>query len=123
MNKLKLQDLDVDGKKILMRVEFNVPLDKEGSITDDTRIRESLPSIQYVLTHGGSVICLSHLGRPKKGHEANLSLAPCAKALSKLLQTDVIMAPDCIGPKVEQLAKALKRGQVLLLENLRYYPA
>lgn len=123
MNKLILQDLDVKDKKILMRVEFNVPLDAEGNILDDTRIRESLPSIQYVLQRGGSVIALSHLGRPIKGHETSLSLTACAKALSTLLHHPVIMAPDCIGAEVEQLASHLKPGQILLLENLRFYPA
>lgn len=123
MKKLVMQDLELQGKKVLLRVEFNVPLDKQGKISDDTRIRESLPTIQYILDHGGSVILLSHLGRPKKGPDAKLSLSPCAQALSALLQKDVLMAPDCVGPAVEQMARNLKEGQILLLENLRFYPA
>jgi phosphoglycerate kinase len=119
--KLSLKDLDVKGKKILMRVDFNVPLDKRGIITDDTRIRASLPSIEYVLDHGGSVILMSHLGRPKEKKAPEFSLAPCAKQLSELLQRPVQMAPDCVGPEVEKLAQNLKPGQVLLLENLRFH--
>lgn len=123
MNKLKVQDLDVQGKKVLLRVEFNVPLDDKGNITDDTRIRESLFTIQHILDHGGALILLSHLGRPKKGPDPKLSLAPCAKALAKLLHQPVFMAPDSIGPEVEHMARSLKNGQVLLLENVRFYPA
>ena len=123
MQKLRLQDLDLEGKKVLMRVDFNVPLNKDGSISDDTRLRESLPSIQHILKSGGSAILMSHLGRPKNGPDPQLSLAPCAKALSKLLETPVLMANDCIGEKVEKMARELKTGQVLLLENLRFYPA
>lgn len=123
MNKLKLQDLDVHGKKVLMRVDFNVPLDPQGKISDDTRIREALPSIQYILKHGGSVILLSHLGNPKKGRDPHLSLNLCAQALSTLLHRPVKMAPDCIGPQVEHLAKTLQNAEILLLENLRFYPA
>lgn len=120
---MKIQDLDLKGKKVLIRVDFNVPLNTDGSISDDTRIRESLPSIQHVLKNGGSVILMSHLGRPKKGPDPQLSLAPCAAALSKLLGVPVLMAKDCIGDEVEKMAHALKPGQVLLLENLRFYPA
>ncbi len=120
---MKIQDLDLKGKKVLMRVDFNVPLNPDGSISDDTRIRESLPSIQHVLKSGGSVILMSHLGRPKKGPDPKLSLAPCATALSKLLGIPVLMAKDCIGEEVEKMAHGLKPGQILLLENLRFYPA
>ena len=123
MKKLQLQDLDLKGKKVLMRVDFNVPLNKDGSIADDTRLRESLPSIKHILSAGGSAILMSHLGRPTKGPEPQLSLAPCAKALSQLLEIPIQMAEDCIGEKVERLAQQLKPGQVLLLENLRFYPA
>jgi phosphoglycerate kinase len=123
MNKLKVQDLDVRGKKVLLRVEFNVPQDSEGNITDETRIRESLPTIQHLLQQGSAVILLSHLGRPKKGRDPTLSLAPCAKVLADLLKQPVLMAPDSIGPEVQQLAESLENGQVLLLENLRFYPA
>lgn len=121
MNKLTLQDLTVKGKKVLMRVDFNVPLNKEGQVTDDTRIRESLSSIEYILKAGGAVILMSHLGRPK-GRDPELSLAPCAKALSMLLKTPVQFASDCIGEETEKKAHALKMNELLLLENLRFYP-
>ncbi len=122
MSKLLLQDLDLKDKKVLMRVDFNVPLNADGTISDDTRLKESLPSIQHVLKSKGSVILMSHLGRPK-GADPKLSLKPVATALSKLLKVDVLMAPDCTGEKVEKMACDLKNGQVLLLENLRYNPA
>jgi phosphoglycerate kinase len=121
--KLRLQDLDLKEKKVLMRVDFNVPLNKDGSIADDTRIRESLPSVQHILKAGGSAILMSHLGRPKGTPDPQFSLAPCAKALSKLLGQRVLMAEDCIGENVEAMARDLKPGQVLLLENLRFHPA
>lgn len=123
MVKLNIQDLDLQGKKVLVRVDFNVPLNKDGSIADDTRIRESLPSIQHILQTGGVAILMSHLGRPKGAPDSQFSLAPCAKALSKSLGIPVIMAEDCVGEKVEKMARDLKPGQVLLLENLRFHPA
>jgi phosphoglycerate kinase len=123
MAKLQLQDLDLKGKKVLVRVDFNVPLNKDGSIADDTRIKESLPSIQYILKAGGSAILMSHLGRPKGAPDPRFSLAPCAKALSELLEVPVLMAEDCIGKKVEKMVHDLKPGQVLLLENLRFHAA
>lgn len=119
MEKLKLKDLDVKGKRVLMRVDFNVPMEK-GKITDDSRIRAALPSIEYVLNHGGSLILMSHLGRPK-GPDKELSLAPCAKRLSELLKKDVEMAPNCVGPEVEKMAEGLHPGAVLMLENLRFH--
>lgn len=105
-----------------MRVDFNVPQNSNGEITDDTRIKAALPSINYVLDHGGSLILMSHLGRPKSKPSPEFSLAPIAKRLSELLKREVIMAPDCMGEKAEKLVKNLKPGQVLLLENLRFYP-
>ncbi len=105
-----------------MRVDFNVPQNPNGEITDDTRIRAALPSIKYVLDHGGSVVLMSHLGRPKSKPAKEFSLAPIAMHLSKLLNKDVIMAPDCIGPETEKLVRNLKPGQIILLENLRFYP-
>jgi len=123
MTKLTLQDLPLQGKKVLMRVDFNVPLSKEGKITDNTRIRESLPSIAYILQEGGSVILMSHLGRPDGKRSLALSLRPCAGALSSLLHKNVLFANDCIGDEVEKMARSLKSGQVLLLENLRFYEA
>lgn len=123
MSKLSLRECLIKGKKVLIRVDFNVPLDKEGRITDDSRIVASLPSIKYVLDQGGSAILMSHLGRPKNGPTPELSLKPCADALSSLLHREVLFAPDCVGPEVERLARSLKPGQVLLLENLRFYAA
>lgn len=119
--KLSLADLDLAGKRVLMRVDFNVPLDKEGNILDDTRIKAALPSIRYVLKHGASLILMSHLGRPKETASPEFSLAPCAKRLAELLNKPVIMAPDCVGSEVAALAQNLKPGQVLLLENLRFH--
>jgi phosphoglycerate kinase len=119
-NKLSIVDLPIAGNKVLMRVDFNVPLDKQGKITDDTRIVASIPSIQYVLDHGGAIILMSHLGRPK-GVEEGLSLKPCAERLAQLLGRTVLMAPDSVGPVVEEMVARLQPGQVLLLENLRYH--
>lgn len=121
MHKLSLTDLDLQSKKVLMRVDFNVPLDKRGMITDDTRIRSSLPSIQHVLDQGGILILMSHLGRPKDKKDVEFSLAPCAKRLSELLNKPVQMAADCVGKEVEAQIRNLKPGQVILLENLRYH--
>lgn len=122
MDKLTLKNLSLKNKRVLMRVDFNVPQAKDGSINDDSRIRAALPSIKYILKQGASLILMSHLGRPKAKPEPEFSLAPCAKRLSELLHQPVAMAPDCIGPQVETLAKQLKPGQVLLLENLRFHP-
>jgi phosphoglycerate kinase len=120
-HKLSITNLKLKGKKVLMRIDFNVPLDAQGNITDDTRIKASLPSIKYILEQGGALILMSHLGRPKGTPESQYSLAPCAKRLLELLNKPVKMAPECVGPAVEQLAKNLKPGEVLLLENLRFH--
>ncbi len=121
MNKKTVKDIDLKGKRVLMRVDFNVPMDK-GVVTDDKRIRASLPTIQYVLDQGASFILMSHLGRPKgTGFDPEFSLKAAAEALSKLLGKPVQMAPDCIGPEVEAMAKALQPGQVLMLENVRFH--
>ncbi len=122
MNKKTVRDIDVAGKRVLMRVDFNVPLDAERHITDDTRIRAALPTIQYVLDHGAALILMSHLGRPDGKVIEKLSLAPVAQRLSELLGRPVLLATDCIGPQVEAQAQALQPGQVLLLENLRFHP-
>lgn len=119
---MKLVDLPVSGKKVLVRVDFNVPI-KDGVIKDDTRIRAALPTIEYLLNHGASVILMSHLGRPKGKNVEEFSLSPVAKRLSNLLGKPVQMAPDCIGPKVEKMVEKLKSGDVLLLENLRFHSA
>lgn len=119
MKKLTLKDLPLKGKRVLMRVDFNVPIES-GKITDDSRIQASLPSIEYILKQGASLILMSHLGRPK-GKDPTLSLTPCAKRLSELLKKPVQMAPDCVGPQVEKMAICLNPGEVLLLENLRFH--
>src|SRR5579864_2295635 len=121
MNKQTVRDIDVAGKRVLMRVDFNVPVDAERHITDDTRIRASLPTIQYLLDNAAAVILMSHLGRPKGEVKKKYSLAPAAQRLSELLNRPVQMAADCIGPQVEAQAKALQPGQVLPLENLRFH--
>jgi phosphoglycerate kinase len=113
-------DVDVKGKKVLMRVDFNVPLDG-STITDDRRIVQALPSIKSVIDRGGRLILMSHLGRPKGGPEAKYSLKPCAEHLSKLLNKKVTFTTDCIGPEVEQAVAAMKDGDVVLLENLRFH--
>ncbi|NGX59099.1 MAG: Phosphoglycerate kinase [Chlamydiae bacterium] len=120
---MSLKDLPIERKKVLVRVDFNVPFDEEGNISDDTRIRAALPTIQYILEKGASVILMSHLGRPKGQKDPTLSLKPCAKRLSELLDQNVEMASDCIGKKVEKIAAALKPKEVLLLENLRFHKA
>jgi phosphoglycerate kinase len=123
MTKLTLHDLDVSNKKVLMRVDYNVPLKEDKTIADDFRIKASLPSIRYILDHGGSVILMSHLGKPNPLEKKGFSLSICAKRLSELLSVPVHMAPDCVGFEVEKMAKSLKPKEVLLLENLRYYEA
>lgn len=122
-NKLLITDLPIEGKRVLMRVDFNVPLDKEGHITDETRISSAVPSINYILEQGGSVVLMSHLGRPKGKRVKELSLRPVAKPLSRMIGKEVIIADDCIGDEVEKLASGLQPGEVLLLENLRFYEA
>lgn len=123
MNKLTLKDLPVKGKKVLVRVDFNVPLNKDGTISDDTRIKASLPTIEHILNEGGSAILMSHLGRPDGKKDPKFTLELCAKRLSELLHKPVLFAHDCIGLDVEKMAKNLKPGQALLLENLRFHAA
>lgn len=123
MAKLFIEDLPIKGKKVLMRVDFNVPLDNNLNISDATRIFAALPSIKYVVEKGGALILMSHLGRPKGEPSPELSLAPCAKMLSHILKLDVKMAPDCTGSKTEELAEKLQPGEILMLENLRFHRA
>ncbi len=122
MAKKTVADINVKGKKVLMRCDFNVPLDDNCNITSDDRIVKALPTIKHILDNGGSLILMSHLGRPKGQRNDKMSLAPVAKRLSELLGKDVAFANDCIGDDAKAKAKALKAGDVLLLENLRFYP-
>lgn len=121
MNKKSIRDIDVAGKKVFVRVDYNVPMDKQGSITDDTRIRATLPTLSYLLEKGAALVIGCHLGRPKGQPVPEFSVAPVGKRLSELLGREVKFAPDCIGEEAASLATALKAGEVLLLENLRYY--
>jgi phosphoglycerate kinase len=120
--KLTIEDLDIKGKRVFIRADFNVPLDNNLMITDDRRIRSTLPTINYAIDEGAKVILSSHLGRPKGKADPRFSLAPVAKRLQRLLNKEVVFAPDCIGSQAENLVSKMKDGDVLLLENLRYHP-
>jgi phosphoglycerate kinase len=122
MRKLSIRDIDLTGKRVFMRVDFNVPLDESGSITDDTRIRATLPSIQYATERGARLILATHLGRPKGKTNPKMSLRPAAGRLAELLGKPVRFASDCVGPEAEKDAQSLNNGDVLLLENLRFHP-
>ena len=119
--KKTVTDIDVAGKRVLMRVDFNVPL-QDGAVSDDMRIDAALPTIQHILDHGGSLVLMSHLGRPKGQRKTEFSLRPVAGALAARLQRPVAFAPDCVGDEVRAMAEALRPGEVLLLENLRFHP-
>ena len=119
--KRTIKDIPIDRKTVLVRADYNVPLNKKGEISDDLRIRASLPTISYLLKHSAKVVIMSHLGRPE-GRDASQSLEPIAVRLSELLQKPVIFVEDCIGDKVVQAVKKAPNGSVILLENLRYYP-
>jgi phosphoglycerate kinase len=116
-----IKDIDIKGKTLLVRVDFNVPLDDQRNITDDTRIRGVLPTINHALDEGARIIICSHMGRPKGEPKKEFSLAPVAKRLSRLISKEVKLAPDCIGPEVEAMVRELQPGDVLLLENLRFH--
>ncbi|HAZ26548.1 MAG TPA: phosphoglycerate kinase, partial [Algoriphagus sp.] len=116
-----VDNLSFEGKKALIRVDFNVPLDDNNNVTDDTRIQAAVPTINKILKDGGAVILMSHLGRPKSGPEDKFSLRHIVVALEKALGTSVKFAPDCIGDEAKNIAEGLKGGEVLLLENLRFY--
>ncbi|MFH2065707.1 MAG: phosphoglycerate kinase [Pseudomonadota bacterium] len=122
MKKLFIEDIELAGKRVLMRVDFNVPMEN-GLVTNDKRIRAALPTIQYVLEKKGRLILISHLGRPKGKRIPEMSLAPCAKALSAILGKTVAFADDCIGASVEKAVNRLSDGEIILLENLRYHDA
>ncbi|NLY30534.1 MAG: phosphoglycerate kinase [Firmicutes bacterium] len=122
MNTLPVKDLDVKGKRVFVRVDFNVPMDENQNITDDKRIRAALPTIQYLIDQGARVILASHLGRPKDKPEDKFRMDPVAKRLAELLGKEVAKVDDCIGPEVEKAVSELKDGDVLLLENVRFYP-
>jgi phosphoglycerate kinase len=121
MRKLTIEDLEVKGRKVLMRVDFNVPL-KGGKVADDTRIRAALPTILYIIGRGGRLVLMSHLGRPDGKRVEEMSMRPCLEVLEKLLGRKVFFADDCVGEPAETGAAQLKDGEVLLLENLRYHP-
>ena len=123
MEKKSIKDISVSNKKVFIRVDYNVPMDKEGNITEDTRIRATLPTLQYLLDQDAAIIIASHLGRPKGVVVPELSLVPVAKRLSALLGKEIAVAPDCVGPAVEQMAHQLHPGQILMLENLRFHKA
>lgn len=122
LNKLTIEDLPIKGKRVFIRVDFNVPLDENLKITDDRRIRSSLATINYAIDEGAKVVLASHLGRPKGKVSQRTSLAPIAKRLQRLLDKEVIFADDCMGPQVENFVLKMKNGDVLLLENLRFHP-
>ena len=121
MNKKTIEDVDVNGKRVLVRVDFNVPMDEDKNITDENRILGALPTIQYLLKHGAKVVLCSHMGRPKGEFNMKYSLAPVAKRLGELLGMEVKMAKDVIGPDAEATVASLKEGEVCLLENLRFH--
>ena len=121
MNKKTIRDLSFKGKRVFVRVDYNVPMDKAGNITDDTRISATLPTLRYLLEQGASLILGAHFGRPKNGPAPEFSLAPVANHLSSLLGKEVKFAADCVGPVAEAAAQALQPGEVLMLENLRFH--
>lgn len=122
MRKKTLRDVKLRGRRVLMRVDFNVPLTKQGDIADDTRVRASLPSVEHVMRQGGSVVLMSHLGRPKGTKNAAYTLRPVADCLGELVSYPVKFADDCIGPGVEKIVASLAPGEIALIENLRFYP-
>ncbi len=116
-----IDQIDIKRKRVLIRVDFNVPLDDVGTITDDTRIRAAVPSINHALDEGAKIILISHMGRPKGKIDSKLSLSAVAKRLGRLIHKDVLMAPDCVGDGVEKIVNSMKSGDVVLLENLRFH--
>ncbi len=121
MNKLSIDKVDLKNKRVLVRVDFNVPLDEKLNVTNDIRIVESLPTIKKIISSGGKAILMSHLGRPKGERKPEFSLKPAAERLSKLIGKEVKLAPDCIGAETEKMVSEMKPGDVVLLENLRFH--
>jgi phosphoglycerate kinase len=121
MAKRSVRDVDVGGKRVLVRADLNAPQRADGTVSDDTRLRATRPTLQYLKTHGASIVLMSHLGRPKGKVDERYRMAPIAAKLSEILGQDVIVAPECVGPEVEALANKLEPGQILLLENLRFH--
>lgn len=121
MNKASIDEVNIQGKRVLVRVDFNVPMDEQQKITDDTRITAALPTVNYLIKNGARIILVSHLGRPKGKANPKFSLAPIAQRLSELLNKKVMMASDCVGAEVKTQVEALLDGQVILLENVRFY--
>ncbi|MEJ2525745.1 MAG: phosphoglycerate kinase [Desulfuromonadales bacterium] len=121
LHKLSVRDIDFQGKRVFCRVDFNVPLDDDNHVTDDTRIKASMPTIRHIVSNGGKLILASHLGRPKNGPEAKFSLASVAPCLAEYLGKPVRMAPDCIGPDVKRMIDEMQNGDVILLENVRFH--
>lgn len=121
MNKAGIEEVNVQGKRVFVRVDFNVPMDDQQNITDDTRIRAALPTISFLAAKGAKIILASHLGRPKGKVNPKYSLAPVAGRLGELLHKEILMAKDCIGPEVEAQVNSLQNGQIILLENVRFY--
>ena len=121
MQKMTIEEVPVKGKLVFIRVDFNVPLDENGKIVEDTRIRAALPTINHCIDEGARIIVASHLGRPKGVVNHGFSLAPVRKRLERLLSKEVTLAPDCVGPEVDALVAKLEPGQVLLLENVRFH--
>jgi phosphoglycerate kinase len=122
MPKLTIRDLDLSGKRVFLRVDFNVPIDSQGRVSDDTRIRGALPTIEYALRRGARLVLASHLGRPKGKPDSKYTLAPAAARLSELLGKPVPLAPDSVGPAIKEMADNLKPGEALMAENLRFHP-
>ena len=116
-----IRDLDIKGKKLLIRVDFNVPLDDQGNITDDIRIRGVLPTINYALDENAKIIIISHMGRPKGQRVEKYSMAPAAKRLSRLISKEVKLSPDCIGDEAKDMINAMQPGEIIMLENLRFH--
>ncbi len=122
LNKLTLADLSIKGKRLFIRADFNVPLDEDLNITDDRRIRSTIPTINYAIDEGAKLILTSHLGRPKGKVDKRYSLAPVAKRLQRLIKKEVVFLPESMGPEVEEAVKNMKEGDIILLENLRFHP-